>query len=103
METALYWSQNEDMSIDYGRFLAFVDGYASVRPIECHDWQTVLYSGYSAKLGWLEYSLKRSLGIECNDPSEQKLGKAQVGPTIDDILQHEKHIPEIIDFMNAKL
>jgi hypothetical protein len=62
-----------------------------------------LNSGYSAKLGWLEYSLKRSLGIECNDPADQKLGTGQVGPTIDDILQYEKHVPEIIDFMNSNL
>ncbi len=103
LETALYWSRNEDLSIDYGRFSAFAKGYASIRPIAHHDWQTVLYSGYSAKLGWLEYSLKRSLGIECNDPAEQKLGTWQVGPTIDDILQYEKHIPGIIDFINANL
>jgi Ser/Thr protein kinase RdoA (MazF antagonist) len=103
LETALYWSLNDDASIAYNRFSAFIKGYISIKRIDNSDWETVLYSGYSAKLGWLEYSLKRSLGIECNDTEERKLGTEQVTTTLNDIMQYENRISAIIDFLGAKL
>lgn len=103
LETALYWSLNDDKSVAYDRFSAFKDGYSSIKTIRYSDWDTVLYNGYSAKLGWLEYSLKRSLGIKCNNAEERKLGTEQVTATIDDILQYEKQRPSIINFLVAEL
>ncbi len=70
LDTALYWSKNENESIDYMRFSAFIDGYRSIKIIQNTDWKTVLYSGYSAKLGWLYYNLKRSAGVDCYDEAE---------------------------------
>ncbi len=103
LDTALYWSSNGDSTIDYDRFSAFIDGYKSIRVIDYSDWGKTLYSGYSAKLGWLEYSIKRSLGIECNDSSDQKLGTEQVYASIKDINQYSKGIPEISTFLSEKL
>jgi hypothetical protein len=34
----------------------------------------ILTNGYLGKLDWLEYSLKRSLWIECTDENEQQSG-----------------------------
>lgn len=103
LETALYWSQNPDMSVKYDVFSAFFNGYTSIRAMQSVDWQTVLYSGYSAKLGWLEYNLKRSLGIECADEAEQKLGMEQAVYTLNEILNYEKHNEEIIQYLHIKL
>lgn len=103
LDTAVYWSSNDDSSIDYERFSAFFDGSKSIKAIEYSDWEKVLNSGYSAKLGWLEYSFKRSLGIECNDSAEQKIGTEQVYATIKDIEQYSKSIPDIVTFISEKL
>lgn len=103
LDTALYWALNSDLPIDYNRLSAFIDGYKSIRSIEYKDWENALYSGYSAMLGWLEYSLKRSLGIECNDPQDRKTGTEQVFVSIREINQYSKSIPEIMDFLNAKM
>lgn len=103
LDTALYWSENSGSLIDYNRLSAFIAGYKSSRIIDYSDWEKVLYSGYSAKLGWLEYSLKRSLGIECNDPEDQKIGTEQVYASFMDIEQYSKSIPGIVGFLSEKL
>lgn len=82
LQTALYWSLNEDESISYDRFSSFIEGYTSIKKLDNTDWEMVLDSGYSSKLGWLEYNLKRSLGIKCNDAEERNLGTEQVTVTI---------------------
>jgi len=103
LETALYWSQNPDMTVDYERLSAFIDGYTSIRSIRDTDWLMVLYSGFSAKLGWLEYNLKRALGIECVDEKEQELGRKQVVSTMKEILEYEKQMDEVNQFLRKRI
>lgn len=70
IETAIYWSVNEKGGIDKEKFLAFVGGYQKHFGIIDADWRMVLEHGFLSKLDWLEYSLKRSLRIECTDEKE---------------------------------
>lgn len=49
----------------------------------------MLPCGYSAKLEWLEYSLKRSLGLECADEEERELGTLQVTDTLNALNEYE--------------
>lgn len=95
LETALYWSQNADGSVDRERFLAFAHGYTSRRGLEAADWNAVLYQGLASKLEWLEYSLKRSLGLTGADEAERRLGTEQVVPTVRGIQAYVKNIPEL--------
>jgi len=95
VETALYWSENEKGTIDKERFMAFIAGYKNKKQISQENWRMVLSNGFLGKLGWLEYNLKRSLGIECTDIEEQRLGTAQVIKTIKNIKGYSSMIPEI--------
>lgn len=74
IEAAIYWSENETEIIDKDKFMAFIDGYKKKHGTLKADWRTVLIKGFSGKIGWLEYSLKRSLWIECTDEAEQQMG-----------------------------
>jgi thiamine kinase-like enzyme len=87
-ETAIYWAENEVGNIDKERFLAFVDGYKSRYRVPNADWSLVLSKGFLGKLGWLEYSLKRSLWIECTDGAEQQMGTEQVTGTIEALARY---------------
>lgn len=100
LETALYWSQNADGSVKRERFLAFAQGYASQRELEETDWSVVLYRGLSSKFGWLEYNLKRSLGLACGDASEQRLGTEQVMNTVRDIRAYTESFEEVAALLN---
>ncbi|MGZ9583739.1 phosphotransferase [Paenibacillus marinisediminis] len=100
IETAIYWSLNELGSIDKERFFAFVGGYQKSFGIIEADWRMVLEHGYLGKLDWLEYSLKRSLGIECADENEQEMGTNQVIGTINALRQYEDMILELETWLN---
>ncbi|MDF2673611.1 MAG: aminoglycoside phosphotransferase [Clostridiales bacterium] len=94
-ETAIYWSENEMGDIDKVRFLSFISGYKKKYGSLQANWRMVLTNGFSNKLSWLEYSLKRSLLIECTDDEEQQLGTAQVIGTINSISSYANMISEL--------
>lgn len=94
-ETAIYWSESELGSIDKEKFMAFIEGYKKRYGTLQADWETVLISGFSGKLDWLEYNLKRSLGIECTDGEEQRMGTTQVTGTIIAIRRYADMIFEL--------
>lgn len=99
-ETAIYWSENEVGDIDKGRFLAFISGYKNKGGTLNADWKVVLDNGFLGKLGWLEYSLKRSLWIECTDEKEQQMGTEQVTGTIHAIIKYADKISELEKWLN---
>ncbi len=101
-ETAIYWSESKLGNIDKEKFVAFIDGYKKRYGTLQENWKKVLISGFLGKLNWLEYSLKRSLWIECTDEEEQKLGTAQVTETINAINRYADMIPEIEKWLNSE-
>jgi Ser/Thr protein kinase RdoA (MazF antagonist) len=90
IETAVYWSANEAGGIDKDKFLAFVEGYQEDYGKFNAYWEMVLDLGYLSKLEWLEYSLKRSLQIECTDEHEQEMGTRHVIETIHALKKYEE-------------
>lgn len=95
-ETAVYWAEDDQGNIDREKLTAFLSGYQKNcgRTLQV-DWKTVLENGFLGKLGWLEYSFKRSLWIECSDKEEQQLGTVQVTETIKSIIRYADNIPEL--------
>lgn len=102
-ETAIYWSENANGEIDKNRFEAFICGYKKKRGNLQADWRRVLENGFSGKLGWLEYSIKRSLWIECTDEKEQQLGTAQVTHTINSIRNYSDKLLDIEEWLKNDL
>ncbi len=100
METALYWSQNSDMSVHSERFYDFSVGASSIRKLGTVKWKTVLYGGLCGKFGWLEYNLRRSLGTDCADDEEQSLGDEQSILAINEIIGYAENIKEILKLMD---
>ncbi|MTI68097.1 MAG: aminoglycoside phosphotransferase family protein [Firmicutes bacterium] len=103
VETAIYWSESEIEDIDKKRFLAFIDEYKNEYGTLQANWKMVLLSVFSGKLGWLEYSLKRSLLLECTDKEEQKMGTEEVISTIEDIKYYADMIPELEKWLNNEI
>ncbi len=99
-EAAIYWSENEMGEIDKERFLSFIRGYKMRYGTLQANWRMVLENGFLGKLGWLEYSLKRSLWIECTDEEEQQMGTSQVTGTIKAIKRFGTMISELERWLN---
>lgn len=102
METAIYWSGNEHGDLVKEKFFSFLRGYKRIFGEVHADWKAVMAVGFSGKLAWLQYNLKRSLWIECTDEAEQQLGMVQVTETMDELNRYSNTIPELIDWLNDR-
>ncbi|WP_314591280.1 phosphotransferase [Paenibacillus terrigena] len=100
IETAIYWSENETGKLDRNKFLAFLGGYKKKCGTLQANWKAVLENGFIGMLGWLEYSLKRSLWIECTDEKEQQMGTEQVTGTINALRHYAERMFEIEQWLN---
>ena len=94
-ELALCWSGYEECQIDFRRFRAFLQGYAGTGGELPTDWET-LYDCNNGRLEWLEYNLKRVLGIDCGD-DEKQMGIGQVEETIRHIVYYAKMREQILE------
>lgn len=102
-ETAIYWSEDEKGNINKEKFLSFISGYkARCGKLEA-NWKEILVNGFLGKLEWLEYSLKRSLWIECTDKEEQNMGTVQVTETINSIRNYSEIISELEKWLNNEI
>lgn len=85
-ELALCWSGYEDCKIDFQLFQAFLQGYKNAGGEMPIDWET-LYDCNNGRLEWLEYNIKRVLGIDCGN-DEKEIGIEQVKETIQHIIYY---------------
>ena len=94
-ELALCWSGYEKCQINFRLFQAFLQGYASTGEELPADWET-LYDCNNGRLEWLEYNLKRVLGIDCGD-DEKQMGIGQVEETLRHIVYYAKMREQILE------
>lgn len=92
LEVLNYWANNGNGELDRDKFEALYQAYTAIAG-SCHvNWETVLACGFGGMLGWLNYSLKRSLGIEVASIEEKKLGTEQVFGTMEALRQYAEQI-----------
>ncbi len=94
-ELALCWSGYEVCNIDFNLFQSFIRTYEKAGGILPTDWETIYYSN-NGRLEWLEYNIKRALGIECSD-EEIELGIGQVKETIAHVIYYHEAKNSILD------
>lgn len=101
LELALCWSGYEDCQIDFRLFQAFLQGYKNAGGDLPIDWET-LYDCNNGRLEWLEYNIKRVLGIDCGD-DEKEIGIEQVKETIQHIIYYSEMKEQIMEhcYINA--
>lgn len=87
-ELALCWSGYEDRQIDFRMFQTFLQGYKNAGGELPADWET-LYDCNNSRLEWLEYNIKRVLGIDCGD-DEKEIGIKQVEETVRHIIYYSE-------------
>ena len=94
-ELALCWSGYEDCRINFGLFQAFLQGYANAGGELPVDWET-LYDCNNGRLEWLEYNIKRVLGIDCGS-DEKEIGAEQIEETIQHIIYYSSMRKKILE------
>ncbi len=85
-ETALSWSGFYINNINLELFKAMINEYLKQSSFSQINWEVIYHSNY-ARLEWLEYNLKRVLGIDC-DTDEKDIGIKETRNTIRNILYY---------------
>lgn len=94
-ETALCWSGYEECGIDYNLLSLFIHSYAEAGGVLPTDWETI-YNSNNGRLEWLEYNIKRALGMECSK-EEIELGIFEVNSTMAHVLYYHSAKSDIIN------
>ena len=79
-------------------FKALIKSYADNGGELPDDWETIYYSSYG-RLEWLEYNVKRALGIDCGE-DEIEMGISEVRETMEHIVYYHGVRDEILECLN---
>lgn len=90
LEVLNYWSNTGKGEIDKGKFMILYAAYIGIAENCKVSWDVVLSGGFAGMLGWLNYSFKRSLGIEASSIEEINLGTEQVFDTTKALIQYSQ-------------
>lgn len=97
LEIALSWSGFLSNKFSSEKFSSVFEEYIKTRKINHVTWNLIIYGNLIGRFGWLDYNLKRSLGIKTNDSEEMKLAEIEVSKTIEEINRYL----ELVDTMNS--
>lgn len=93
-ESALCWSGYEECSIQFELFGKFIRTYLDHGGIKPADWE-ILYDSNYGRLEWLEYNIKRVLGIDCG-ADEKEIGISEVRDTLAHVIYYKEARKDII-------
>lgn len=98
-EMALCWSGYETCSIDFNLFHRLIRSYVDAGGQPPAEAQTIYDSNFG-RLEWLEYNVKRALGIECS-AEEIKMGISEVKETMAHVLYYHDAKKDILDCLKG--
>lgn len=93
VDVAFNWGGIETDNFNIENFKNLVKSYIKYGGHIQDEIKPVLNYGYKGKLEWLEYNIKRSLGIECNSEEEKQIGIGEVKKTVDALRRYEELVP----------
>jgi len=88
LEVVNYWA-DDGCGINNEYFNAIIEAYSKYMSFKGAEWDKVLAGSMAGMLGWLEYNVKRALGIEASDDKEVKMGEEQVRGTIKELYNYQ--------------
>lgn len=92
LEVVNYWADDGNGGLLKEHFDAILDAYAQYMKLQNVDWNAVFAGSYMGMLGWLEYNVKRALGIDTTTADEVQLGKEQVLGTIQALYDYQEKV-----------
>lgn len=86
LEVLNYWCDDADGRLDSSLCQALLEEYTCFMDLKDVDWTPVFAVSYDGMLGWLEYTLKKALGIEKDEDAQ---GVGQMTGTYQELLRYE--------------
>lgn len=100
IEVLNYWIPDETGKYDKEKFNALMQAYTENNDINNVNWEVILNCSFDGMLGWLEYNLKRALGIEGTGMNDQKEGIRQTKETISELKKYENQMGLLKDWID---
>lgn len=99
LEVVNYWADDGKGSLYKEYFDTIIEAYGRHVSLRNVEWDKVFEGSYAGMLGWLEYNVKRALGIEVSDDEEIRLGEEQVKGTITALYDYQAKIELLKDWL----
>ncbi|MDE5589064.1 MAG: phosphotransferase [Acetatifactor sp.] len=103
LEVVNYWTGDGKGGIRQEYFSAMTAAYQKHMSLEQADWDSVFAGSFAGMLGWLEYNLKRALGLEAADAEEIRLGGQQVVSTIKELYDWQVKTGMLKEWLRGRL
>lgn len=88
LEVLNYWGRDESGNYAPALCQALLQEYIPFMDLQNVDWKPVFACSYDGMLGWLEYTLKKSLGLEGDDQARMQ-GPGQLLATYRELRQYD--------------
>ena len=95
IEVLNYWISDETGKYGKAKFDALMQAYTENNNIYNVNWDVILSCSFDGMLGWLEYNLKRALGMEGSGINDQEEGIQQTQGTIYELKKYENQIEQL--------
>lgn len=92
VEVINYWITDVNGAYDEAKFQALVNAYQENVRLKNVNWEAVLMSSFDGMLGWLEYSIKRAVGMEGSTDQDKIEGANQTVGTIAELIKYEEQM-----------
>ena len=92
LEVINYWADDGKGNLNNIYFNAIVKNYGNHMKLADIEWDKILSGSYMGMLGWLEYNVKRSVGIEVSGDEEIIDAEQQVIGTIKELYRYQNKI-----------
>jgi len=102
-QVALYWSSINGVTPDKNMFQSFITAYIDAGGKQIENLEDAMYSMMRSQLGWLEYNLRLSKGVESNTTEEKSVGVGESLRAIESIIELYELIPTMICWVKEKV
>lgn len=102
LEVLNYWADDGEGGLVRSYFDALAAAYGKHMSLAEVPWDAVFAGSFSGMLGWLEYNVKRALGIEAVDAEEVRIGEEQVIGTISALYDYCDKIKLMKEWLGKK-
>lgn len=99
LEVINYWADDGTGKPVKEKYDALVNAYCKYMDISAVKWDEVFHGSYIGMLGWLEYNVKRALGIEISDEAERLLGENQVIGSIHELYSYQEKVRQLQEWL----
>lgn len=103
LEVMNYWADDGNGGLLKDHFDALLDAYTKYVQLENVDWDAVFAGSFCGMLGWLEYNVKRALGLEADTAEEAQLGKEQVLSTTRALYDYQEKVQRMKKYLTLPL